>query len=122
MRRKNRAAEVISITGARTGLTEDVRGRQRRYVISMIFRTLCVLAAVALWNVERIVAWVPLVLGAVLPYVAVVIANAGRENAPALPSSLLAAPPRAALGAGESRPADPPGASHTASHGASRAD
>jgi hypothetical protein len=111
MRRKNRAAEVISITGARTGLTEDVRGRQRRYVISMIFRTVCVLAAVALWNVERIVAWVPLVLGALLPYVAVVIANAGRENAPALPSSLLSAPPRAALGAGESRPSDPRGAS-----------
>lgn len=87
-------AEVFRITGARTGLQEDVRGRQRRYVISMSVRTLSVIAAAALWNVERHVAVVALVLGVVLPYVAVVIANAGRENAPSLPSTFVAAPPR----------------------------
>ena len=35
------------------GLTEDVRGRQRRYVISMSIRTVSVILAVVLWNVER---------------------------------------------------------------------
>ncbi|MFI8188244.1 DUF3099 domain-containing protein [Streptomyces sp. NPDC085946] len=86
--------QVFRITGARTGLQEDVRGRQRRYVISMTVRTLSVILAATLWNVERHVAVVALVLGAVLPYIAVVIANAGRENAPSLPSTFVVPPLR----------------------------
>ncbi|MER6158003.1 DUF3099 domain-containing protein [Streptomyces sp. NPDC001868] len=92
--RKQSNVEVFRITGARQGLTDDVRGRQRRYIISMSVRTLAVIAAAVLWNVERHVAVVALVLGAVLPYIAVVIANAGRENAPSLPSTFVAAPTR----------------------------
>ncbi|WP_239149826.1 DUF3099 domain-containing protein [Streptomyces sp. SID12501] len=80
------------------GLAEDVRGRQRRYVISMTIRTLSVIATVVLWNVERHVAIVTLVAGALLPYVAVVIANAGRESTPSLPSHFVPAPVRPALG------------------------
>ncbi|CAL9402886.1 DUF3099 domain-containing protein [Streptomyces sp. R1] len=102
-------AEVFRITGARTGLQEDVRGRQRRYVISMSIRTLSVILAVCLWNVERHVAIAALILGAALPYIAVVIANAGRENAPSLPSTFVTAPtppmimpPRAGNGTAES--------------------
>lgn len=90
-------AQVFRITGARTGLAEDVRGRQRRYVISMAIRTVAVILAVALWNVERHVAIVALVLGAALPYIAVVIANAGRERAPGLPSTFVTAPVRPML-------------------------
>jgi Protein of unknown function (DUF3099) len=86
------SAQVFRITGARTSLQEDVRGRQRRYVISMTVRTISVVLAATLWNVERHVAIVALVLGAVLPYIAVVIANAGRENAPSLPSPFVTAP------------------------------
>ena len=86
--------QVFRITGARTGLQEDVRGRQRRYVISMGIRTVSVILAVCLWNVERYVAIVALVLGLVLPYIAVVIANAGRENAPKLPSTFVTVPLR----------------------------
>ncbi|MTE18445.1 DUF3099 domain-containing protein [Streptomyces sp. TRM43335] len=97
MRRKQRGPEVFRITGARRSLAEDVRGRERRYVISMLVRTVSVLLTVALWNVQRPLAVVTLVLGAVLPYVAVVIANAGRENAPSLPDAYLSAPPRDAL-------------------------
>lgn len=85
-------AQVFRITGARAGLQEDVRGRQRRYVISMTVRTISVILAATLWNVERHVAIVALVLGAVLPYIAVVIANAGRENAPSLPSTFVTTP------------------------------
>ncbi|MEU0074630.1 DUF3099 domain-containing protein [Streptomyces sp. NPDC006332] len=87
-------AQVFRITGARTGLEEDVRGRQRRYVISMTIRTVSVILAATLWNVERHVAIVALVLGAVLPYIAVVVANAGRENAPSLPSTFVTVPTR----------------------------
>lgn len=86
------SVQVFRITGARTGLQEDVRGRQRRYVISMVVRTISVILAATLWNVERHVAIVALVLGAVLPYIAVVIANAGRENAPSLPSTFVTTP------------------------------
>ncbi|MFF8292334.1 DUF3099 domain-containing protein [Streptomyces sp. NPDC016309] len=87
--RKRGSDEVFRITGARQGLADDVRGRQRRYVISMSVRTVAVIAAASLWNVERHVAIVALVLGAVLPYVAVVIANAGRETAPPQPRAFV---------------------------------
>ncbi|MFF9893947.1 DUF3099 domain-containing protein [Streptomyces longispororuber] len=97
--RKQNGAQVFRITGARQGLADDVRGRQRRYVISMSVRTVSVIAAAVLWNVERHVALVALVLGVLLPYVAVVIANAGRENAPSLPSTFVPAPSRPALAA-----------------------
>ena len=88
--------QVFRITGARTGLTEDVRGRQRRYVISMLVRTLCVLLAVVLWDVQRVLAFIALAGGVLLPYFAVVIANAGRERAPGLPST-FAVPPETPL-------------------------
>ncbi|MGW2826914.1 DUF3099 domain-containing protein [Streptomyces sp. NPDC001443] len=84
--------EVFRITGARRSLQDDVRGRQRRYVISMTIRTLSVILAATLWGVERHVAIVALVLGAVLPYIAVVVANAGRENAPSLPTTFVTLP------------------------------
>ncbi|MEU5421169.1 DUF3099 domain-containing protein [Streptomyces sp. NPDC020667] len=95
--RKLGGPEVIRITGARRGLAEDVRGRQRRYVFSMLVRTLSVVLTVVLWNVERYVAIGTLILGALLPYVAVVIANAGRENAPSLPGTFVPAPTRPVL-------------------------
>ncbi|MER5932210.1 DUF3099 domain-containing protein [Streptomyces sp. NPDC002054] len=105
--KKRNGAEVFRITGARMGLAEDVRGRQRRYVISMVIRTLSVIATVILWNVERHVAIVTLIAGALLPYVAVVIANAGRETTPSLPSNFIAPPVRPALDAGNlKKPSD----------------
>ncbi|MFI5621083.1 DUF3099 domain-containing protein [Streptomyces sp. NPDC051567] len=100
-RKKRNETGVFRITGARMGLAEDVRGRQRRYVISMIIRTLSVIATVVLWNVERHVAIVTLVAGALLPYIAVVIANAGRESTPSLPSHFAPAPVRPALEPGD---------------------
>ncbi|WP_093801486.1 DUF3099 domain-containing protein [Streptomyces sp. Wb2n-11] len=95
--RKHNSVEVFRITGARPGLTDDVRGRQRRYVISMLVRTAAVILAATLWNVERHVAVVALALGLLLPYIAVVIANGGRENASSLPSVHLPTPVRPAL-------------------------
>ncbi|GHF64186.1 hypothetical protein GCM10018787_10580 [Streptomyces thermodiastaticus] len=88
---------VYRITGARAGLQDDVRGRQRRYVISMSVRTVSVLLAVGLWNVQRFVAIAAFVVGMVMPYIAVVIANAGRENAPKLPSTFVSMPPKPML-------------------------
>ncbi|MFJ5226170.1 DUF3099 domain-containing protein [Streptomyces sp. NPDC088400] len=112
--RKQSGAEVFRITGARQGLADDVRGRQRRYVISMSVRTLSVIATVALWNVERPVAIVTLALGMLLPYVAVVIANAGRENVPSMPSTYVTAPVRTMIA--------PPSGTATAESGAAATD
>ncbi|MEV0096386.1 DUF3099 domain-containing protein [Streptomyces sp. NPDC050738] len=112
--RKQSSTEVFRITGARQSLADDVRGRQRRYVISMSIRTLSVVLTVILWNIERPVAIATLVLGALLPYVAVVIANAGRENVPSLPSTFIPAPSRPALGAGTAGGAAEPPAEGTA--------
>ncbi|MFI2373017.1 DUF3099 domain-containing protein [Streptomyces sp. NPDC018833] len=92
--------EVFRITGARQGLADDVRGRQRRYVISMSVRTVAVILAAVLWNVERHVAVVALVLGILLPYISVVIANAGRESAPTPPATFVPTPSRPMIEAG----------------------
>ncbi|MFH8470174.1 DUF3099 domain-containing protein [Streptomyces sp. NPDC017991] len=106
--RKQSETEVFRITGARQGLADDVRARQRRYIISMSVRTVSVVLAATLWNVERHVAVVALVLGILLPYVSVVIANAGRENAPSLPSTFVTAPTRPMLaGPGAGGAAEP---------------
>ncbi|MEC4017736.1 DUF3099 domain-containing protein [Streptomyces sp. H27-D2] len=108
MTRKRHSAEVFRITGARQSLAEDVRGRQRRYIISMSVRTLSVVLTVVLWNVERHIAFVTLALGLLLPYVAVVIANGGRENVSSLPSTFVPAPVRPMLHARTDEPAPDP--------------
>lgn len=107
--RKRGGPEVFSISGARTGLTDDVRARQRRYVISMSIRTVSVILTVVLWNVERPLAWATLVLGAVIPYVAVVYANAGRENARQQPSPYIPPVSRPAIERAEAESAAEPG-------------
>lgn len=95
MRMNGRHDDVVRITGARSSLTDDVRGRQRRYVISMLVRTVCVILAVTLWHVNVWLAWIALAGAALLPYIAVVIANGGRENARNLPAPFVgqSAPP-----------------------------
>jgi len=68
---------VHSITDAQVGLTEDQSGRQRRYFISMMIRTFCFILTVVLPNPYR---WFALAGALTLPYIAVVVANAGRET------------------------------------------
>jgi hypothetical protein len=68
---------VYTITEAQRALSEEQTGRTRRYLISMSIRTACVIAAIFVPGWPRLV----LIAGAVtLPYFAVVVANAGREN------------------------------------------
>ena len=69
--------ESFSITSAPQRLSTDLAGRQRRYLISMIIRTVCFLLTVALPSPYR---WIALVGAMTLPYIAVVVANAGRET------------------------------------------
>ena len=69
-----RDTDAVRITTASASASEDISRRQRRYVFSMSLRTLCFVGAILVgpgW-----LRWV-LVAGALLlPYVAVVMANA----------------------------------------------
>lgn len=69
--------EIYDITSAPKSLTNDLSGRQRRYFISMMIRTLCFILTVILPSPFR---WFALAGAVTLPYIAVVIANAGRET------------------------------------------
>ena len=64
---------AIRITTASTSRQEEISQRQRRYVMSMSLRTVCFIAAVL---TEGWVRWVLVACAVVLPYVAVVMANA----------------------------------------------
>ena len=72
---------VHSITSAAAPLGDDIAKRARRYLFQMGLRTLCFIGAVATWGIVPTWISVSLLVGAViLPYVAVVLANAGRER------------------------------------------
>jgi len=77
MRDKRSNETVYSISGARTGLSDDQRSRQRKYMISMSLRVLCFAGAIFTDGPLR---WGLLAGSVILPWFAVVVANAGREG------------------------------------------
>ena len=68
----------MRITTASTSAADDIAGRQRRYLISMAIRTACVIGAVAVGPGP--LRWVLFAGAVLLPYVAVVFANAGNHR------------------------------------------
>lgn len=69
--------KVYKISGAGAGLAGDQQSRSRRYMWSMAIRMLCFgLALIS----QGVLQWIFLLGSLVLPWIAVVIANAGREN------------------------------------------
>ncbi len=85
---------VYRITGAGRGLAEEQAERTRRYLISMGVRTACFLGAVVASGWLR---WVLLAGALLLPYLAVVFANAGRERTEPPPTELFLRPERPGL-------------------------
>jgi len=57
--------------------SEEIPGRMKRYLISMSIRTACFIGAVIAPSPFR---WFLLVGAVILPYIAVVMANAGQER------------------------------------------
>jgi hypothetical protein len=96
--------EPVRITSASRPHSQDVRSRTRRYLISMGIRTLCFLLAVVF--VGHWYTWVFLAGAVFLPYVAVVLANAGASPDPPGPDFGYQPDLRAL----SDRPADHPGA------------
>jgi len=98
MRFPRRSADpVYQITGARRSVREDVDYRARRYLVTMGIRTVCFVLAVATSGWLR---WSFMIAAIVVPYLAVVFANGGRESASAMPVSALPDNPRAIGGPG----------------------
>lgn len=73
----HRHRQVFRITTAGSGLSVDQRSRTKRYLVSMAIRTLCFIGAVVAPPPWR---WILFVGALVLPYIAVVMANAGRDS------------------------------------------
>ena len=70
--------DAVRITTASASRKDEIAGRQRRYVISMTIRTICFVAAVLVgagW-----LRWVLVAAALLLPYVAVVMANAAHSR------------------------------------------
>lgn len=93
---------VQRISSARMSHTEDVDGRMKRYAFSMAVRTICVAAFIIAfphWS-----AWLFVPGAVVLPYVSVILANAGRERSPrAVPTPVRQPPDDRVLGGGPAR-------------------
>lgn len=66
------------ITDARSGASEELARRQRRYALTMAFRTACFIAMIFVPGVFR---WILFAAAVLLPYVAVIFANQVNERA-----------------------------------------
>ncbi len=86
------------ITSARIGKTLDTDQRMKRYLISMAVRVVCFVSGVFAplpYNIALIV------LAAVIPGVAVILANAIDQRRPPVADVAEGVPDRLALGSGE---------------------
>jgi Protein of unknown function (DUF3099) len=83
---------VYSVTGVRRGTSDDLAQRQRRYLISMSIRTVSFVLAVVTHGPIR---WVFVAAALILPYIAVVMANAVGTRSEEAPTPYV--PQQAAL-------------------------
>lgn len=104
--------EVHRITSAPRSQADDQHARIVKYTVSMSIRAVCLVLAFVVPGPMR---WVFVAGAVVLPYVAVVLANAGREPTPPPPEA-PSVMPRGSLGRGPSTDPrrDPP---ENSSHG-----
>ena len=93
---------AVRITTATRSRSDDIRGRQRRYLISMGIRTVCFVLAVVTMGIPWLM-WVFIAASFLLPYVAVVLANAGASSDPGGPEPFGADQSRKSL----ESPSDP---------------
>jgi len=77
MKRPDKKVVTASVSDVGQSLSKDQSSRAKRYFISMMVRTLCFILAVITPSPFR---WFALLGAVLLPYVAVVVANAGRES------------------------------------------
>lgn len=83
--RRSAERPAYRITTARKSVADDQAARVRGYVISMTIRILCFLLAVVTTGVLR---WIFVAGALIIPYIAVVYANGGREPSEDAPDTL----------------------------------
>jgi hypothetical protein len=101
--------QVYAVTGLPVSPRDEQRGRTRRYLLSMGIRTLCfVLAVVALGVLHwTVVGWTLVIAAVILPYIAVVVANATKPRGSTAPGPVTPGehePPRLAPGRPDEEP------------------
>ena len=69
--------ESVLITDIGSSRTAEIRERERRYVITMLFRALCFIAATVIFHGAA--RWFAIGVAIVLPWLAVVFANAPKK-------------------------------------------
>ena len=67
----------ISISSAKYAHSDEIPGRMKKYLFSMLIRTGCFIGAIF---TDGVIRWVLIAGSIILPYIAVVIANAGQEQ------------------------------------------
>lgn len=82
---RTKESSTYRITTARKSVADDQAARVRGYVISMTIRIVCFLLAVVTTGVIR---WLFVAGALVIPYIAVVYANGGRERSDEAPDTL----------------------------------
>jgi hypothetical protein len=87
--RRSHRPDVVRITTAPESPEQDMAHRQKRYMISMGIRTLCFIGAVLTIRFPW-VCWTLIAASFVLPYIAVVMANA---TSPRVEGTLPPGPP-----------------------------
>jgi hypothetical protein len=100
------AAKPVLVTTAPENPRDELAARQRRYLITMGIRVGCFALAVLLYTLvpgAPVVRLIAAVLAMVLPWVAVVAANAGPQRRRRQPSTFVPTPPQA-LGSAADRP------------------
>jgi len=95
MARQRSREDAVRITTAATSPEQDLRRRQRNYLIAMTIRSVCFIGAGIAGIAGLGWLWPALIVGAlVLPYLAVVLANAQapRQDGFELPDTAYGAP------------------------------
>jgi hypothetical protein len=75
---RHQSGDAVRITTASASRADDIAARQKRYILAMSFRTVCFVAAIFVT-----ITWARILLiiaALVLPYVAVVMANAAASK------------------------------------------
>src|SRR5699024_4683592 len=96
--KKDMVRHSQQITTADTALDDDMRSRIIKYSITMGIRTVCFVAAYFAFRADlHVIMWICVAVAVVLPYPAVIFANAGREVSRDDQSALLDQAPAAQL-------------------------
>ncbi|HWA65262.1 MAG TPA: DUF3099 domain-containing protein [Mycobacteriales bacterium] len=80
--------DPILVTTATQSPAEERQSRERRYLFTMGLRVVCIIAAIAFARVSWVIAGIAIAGSVVLPWVAVIAANAPKPGARGLSPTL----------------------------------